>query len=114
MAATGSLIPASIDMHCVSGADFGASVFLYTDVAQTTAFDLTGYTVTLVIGNGLLTLTAGGGGLNVTAASGQINVTLTAVQTAALPGNQSYYVKLVDGSGTISIPLHGTLSVATP
>ncbi|GAC1348394.1 MAG: hypothetical protein NVSMB18_36460 [Acetobacteraceae bacterium] len=114
MAATGTLTPAVLDVKAVIGADFQATIALYTDVAQTTAFDLTGYTATVAIGGSLLVLTAGAE-LTVTTATGTIVATLTAVQTAALPGpGQHYTLKLLDGSGLISYPLVGTMFLALP
>jgi hypothetical protein len=111
MAPTGSLIPAQVDLQAVAGADFSATVVLYQDVAQTVAFDLTGYTCTFTVGATVLT---SGSGLTITAGTGTIVVVLTATQTGALLGKQHYTLKLVDGGGLISYPLSGMLFVGSP
>jgi hypothetical protein len=112
MAPTGSLIPADVDLRAIIGADFSATIVLYTDLAQTTPFDLTGYTVSMTIGT--LTLTSGSG-LTVTVGTGTIVAAITAVQTAALAGPyQHYSLKLVDGGGLVSFPLNGNLLLSLP
>jgi hypothetical protein len=121
MAATGYILPASVDLQALIGADFSTTINLYTDTAQTTAFDLTGYTVSLLIGGTPgFTLTAGSG-LTVSAAAGLIVAALSAAQTATVSPNSGnpqpafhYQLKLVDGSGVVSYPLSGTLGFRTP
>jgi hypothetical protein len=114
MAATGTLIPAQLDVRAIIGGDFAATLVLYSDVNQSVAFDLTGYTVSLIIGGGLLTLTSGSG-LTITAATGTVAVVITDTQTLTLPGPaQHYVVKLVDGGGLISFPLSGNMFLALP
>jgi hypothetical protein len=118
LAATGFILPASVDLEALVGADFSTTINLYTDVAQTTAFDLTGYTVSMIIGS-LFTLTSGSG-LTITAASGLIVAALTATQTATVdpspnPSEKVHYrLKLVDGSGVISFPLSGSFVFQVP
>lgn len=114
MAATGTLIPASVNLSAIVGADFSATIQLFQDVAETTAFDLTGYTVSLAIGGALLVLTSGSGLTIATPANGTIVAVITAAQSAALQGAQHYTLKLTDGSGLISFPLSGTLTYAMP
>lgn len=113
MAPTGSLIPADVDLRAVIGADFSATIVCYSDLAQTTPFDLTGYTVSMQVG-GSLTLTSGSG-VTVTAATGTIVVAITAAQTAVLAGpRQHYSLKLVDGGGVVSFPMSGELELELP
>jgi hypothetical protein len=125
MAATGYILPAEVDLTALIGANFSTTINLYQDVAQTSAFDLTGYTCAVLVGiagspSSLFNL-ASGSGLTITAASGLIVAALTAVQTASVPsappqGQTVYHwqLKLTDGSGTISYPLSGNFTFANP
>src|SRR6266576_4602713 len=119
MAPTGSLIPATVDQTAIIGADFSSTINLYTDVAQTTAFDLTGYTVTMAIGS-LFSLASGSGITITTPSNGTIVAALTAAQTATVvnPGSTGlavhYSLKLVDGSSVVSFPLSGTITFKVP
>ena len=112
MAPTGSLIPATVNLQAVNGADFSTTINLYTDLAQTTPFDLTGYTCTMAVGP--LTLTSGSGLTITTPANGTIVAAITAAQSTALQGAQHYTLKLVDGSGLISFPLSGSITYQVP
>lgn len=123
MAATGYILPAQIDLTALVGADFSTTINLYTDVAQTIAFDLTGYTVSMIVGvpNVLFTL-ASGSGLSITPASGLIVATMTAAQTATVPIGSAaefpravrYQLKLVDGSSVVSFPIVGNMNFVLP
>jgi hypothetical protein len=114
MAATGSILPASVDLRAVIGADFSVTIQLFQDIAQTTPFDLTGYTVSLTVGGVPAPLTSGAG-LTITAATGVIVAVLTAAQTTLMPGPaQHYSLKLTDAGGLISFPLSGNLFLALP
>src|SRR5215475_11352128 len=108
MAATGSILPAQVDLEAIIGSDWSTTIKLYTDVAQTTVFDLAGYTATFQIGNtssvASFTLTSGSG-LTITTGTGAgagIVATLTDTQTltvgSAGPADQlhirlPYYLK---------------------
>ena len=117
MAGTGYILPADVDLEALIGANFSTTISLYSDAAQTSPFDLTGYTVTMPIGS-LFTLTAGSG-LTVTAAGGTIVAALTAAQTATVqaqdpPYTAHWQLKLTDGGGTVSYPLSGDIKFVIP
>lgn len=123
MPATGFILPASVDLTALIGADFSTTINLYQDVAQTTAFDLTGYTVSLIIGvpTVLFTLTTGAGLTIATPSNGTIVAALTAAQTSTVnvasadsKNSYRYQLKLVDGSGVVSFPLSGHMIFLDP
>jgi hypothetical protein len=113
MASTGMLVPASLDLAAVIGADFSTTIVLYQDLAQTQPFDLSGYTVTLTIGGFILTV---GSGLTISnPTNGTILAQLTAVQTQTVGlVPLAYNLNLVDPSGVVSVPLHGHVGFVTP
>jgi hypothetical protein len=113
-----NLIPAKVDLSFLSGGTYTTSIQLYQDTAQTTAFDLTGYTVALVVGT-LFTLTSGSGLSIPTPTNGTITATLTAAQTAQGAASvgisqDPWYLRLTDGSGNVSYPVHGTVNFSQP
>lgn len=81
--------------------------------------DLTAYSARLQVrshvraGTTILSLTSAvGGGLTLGGVAGTIDVDLTATATAALtPGLYVYDLELVDGSGTVTRLLEGTVQV---
>lgn len=115
MTATGFVIPAEADLEAVIGADFEADFVFYNDVEQTSLFDLTGNTISMQIG-GLFTLTSGAG---LTIGGGTVTARLAGTQTATVTANPPgarvpYWLKFVDGGGTVSYPVHGGVSFVNP
>lgn len=113
-----NLQPGTVNLAFLGGGTYTTTIQLFQDAAQTMAFDLTGYTPALVIGTAL-TLTVGSGLAVPTPANGTIVATLTAAQTQALVASAGvtqypYFLRLTDGSGNVSYPLVGTVSITPP
>jgi hypothetical protein len=118
MPATGFILPAEVDLEALIGGDFSTTINLYRDTTQTTAFDLTGFTVVMPIG-ALFTLATGAGLTISTPANGTVVAALTAAQTATVPSRNPslvvhWQLKLTDGSGIVSYPLSGNFSFVVP
>jgi len=115
------LTPGKQDLTAYAGGTFDPVFTFYTDAAQTTPFNLTGYTVEMDIGAPASLVLLVGSGLTITTpTNGQVAVKLTPTQTTAVahPEPQGtrveYFMKFTDGSGNVTFPVHGHISFVDP
>jgi len=100
------------------GADWYCNFVYYSDAAQTTPVNLTGYTAKMQArsnvsdSKAVLTLTTGSG-ITITGATGTIALHATAIQTAAIvAGYYLYDLEITSGAGIVTRLIQGQLEVS--